>query len=71
MTYLNTTRSINGGIADRIASVFRNLGLRYAQYRAYRLTVTELSGLDDRSLADLGINRSMISSIASEGAYGK
>lgn len=71
MAYLNNTRSLDAGIADRIANAFKNVGLRFAQYRAYRQTVTQLSVLDDRELADLGLHRSMIVSVAIEGAYGK
>jgi uncharacterized protein YjiS (DUF1127 family) len=37
--------------------------------RIYRETVRELNRLSDRELADLGINRSMIKSIAMEGHY--
>lgn len=42
-----------------------------AARKVYRTTLTELQGLTNRDLADLGINRSMIKSIAFEAAYGK
>lgn len=38
----------------------------YTMYRRYRQTVSELSSLTDRDLADLGISRSDIRRIASE-----
>jgi uncharacterized protein YjiS (DUF1127 family) len=37
---------------------------RFAQYRAYRATVNELSALSNRELNDLGIGRSMIRDVA-------
>lgn len=36
----------------------------------FNLTRRELSSLSDRELSDLGLNRSMINSIAHENAYG-
>jgi uncharacterized protein YjiS (DUF1127 family) len=39
------------------------------KHRTYRETVRELNRLSDRELADLGIHRSMIKSIAMEGHY--
>jgi uncharacterized protein YjiS (DUF1127 family) len=39
--------------------------------RVYVQTVTELNALSDRDLADLGLHRLMISSVAKEAAYGK
>ena len=56
-----------GRITDLIASWRRALEKR----RIYRQTVRELSALSTRELNDLGINRSMISRIAMEAAYGK
>ncbi|SMX33741.1 DUF1127 domain-containing protein [Actibacterium lipolyticum] len=38
--------------------------------RVYRQTVSELGALSNRELADLGISRSMIRSLAKETAYG-
>lgn len=40
--------------------------LRY--WRTYRRTVTELQGMTDRQLSDLGIGRSEISRVAREAA---
>ncbi|WP_376780373.1 DUF1127 domain-containing protein [Paracoccus jeotgali] len=42
-----------------------------ARRAVYRQTVTELSHLSNRELADLGIHRSMITRIATEAAWGK
>ena len=48
-------------------------GLRadYAKWRVYRNTIAELAALSNRDLADLGLSRSMISSVAHEAAYGQ
>jgi len=37
---------------------------KYKDWRAYRRTVNELSGLSNRELADLGINRADIPFVA-------
>ncbi len=51
------------------ATVYRGLQ-RIEEYRAYRRTVAELSRLDARQLADLGLHRSGIRSVARETIYG-
>lgn len=71
MAFATETRSINAGIVDRMSAYARGIAARYSQYRVYRQTVVELSRLTARELDDLGIHRSMISSIAHEAAYGK
>ena len=68
-TYGTTTatRTLRDRLADRLA------GLRagWAAWRVYRRTIEELSALDNRDLADLGLSRSMIRGVAYEAAYGK
>ncbi len=44
---------------------------QFAQRRLYRKTLAELQALDNRDLADIGLNRSMIRRVAHEAAYGK
>lgn len=51
------------------AGVFRTLFARIAQYRTYRATFNELSSMGDRELADIGLSRSQIRSIAYEHSY--
>ncbi|MBT9383060.1 DUF1127 domain-containing protein [Pseudooceanicola sp. CBS1P-1] len=51
-------------------AVLDNLHARYARYTAYRRALEELSSLDARELADLGLSRAMIHSIARQEAYG-
>jgi uncharacterized protein YjiS (DUF1127 family) len=41
-----------------------NLIRNYRNWRAYRQTVTELDGLSNRALADLGIHRCDIRAVA-------
>ncbi|MBU2957575.1 DUF1127 domain-containing protein [Paracoccus sp. C2R09] len=42
-----------------------------ARRAVYKQTVRELNALTNRDLADLGINRSMITRLAHEAAWGK
>ena len=53
----------------RFASAYRSVVERIAKYRLYRRTLSELDALDNRELADLGMNRSMLRSIAYKTAY--
>ena len=66
MAYLNTAAAPQGlsGLRARIQDAME-------KRRIYRTTLSELSGLSNRELADLGIARSMIKGIALEAAYGK
>lgn len=59
------------GLRDRLNARVAATRSDYAKWRVYRKTVTELAALSDRDLADLGLSRSMISTIAHEAAYGK
>ncbi|SEP23079.1 Uncharacterized conserved protein YjiS, DUF1127 family [Salinihabitans flavidus] len=52
-------------MAATVAAVTDTLRKRHA----FRKTVTELSALSDRELADLGLNRSAIRSVAYQAAY--
>ena len=71
MAYVNSTRSAQSVLVDRIGSVVTNLGAALQRRRVYNQTLTELLSLNDRELADLGIAQSMITEIAREAAYGK
>ncbi|WP_298261482.1 DUF1127 domain-containing protein [uncultured Litoreibacter sp.] len=44
---------------------------RRAKYNVYRTTLNELQYLSGRELADLGMTRGNIKSVAYEAAYGK
>lgn len=71
MAYVNSTRAANASVADRVASLFAGLSAALQRRRVYNQTISELRALSNRELADLGINRSMIVSIARDAAYGK
>lgn len=51
-------------------SSIATLWARFQQYRLYRQTVNELSNLNNRELADLGLSRSGIRATATEVVYG-
>jgi uncharacterized protein YjiS (DUF1127 family) len=71
MAYINSTRAADYGLRARLTAALDSLSDRYTRYRVYRQTVTELGRLSARDLADLGIHRSAIHSVALEAAYGK
>ena len=70
MAYV-TSRSASPSIMDRATSLVKMVKLSAENRRIYNRTVAELSGLSDRELADLGINRFSIPQIAHEAAYSK
>ncbi|HPE26602.1 DUF1127 domain-containing protein [Albidovulum sp.] len=71
MANVSVLSGVELGLSDRIGAFLRNLQDARGRYRVYRQTVRELNALTDRDLSDLGINRTMIDSIAVEAAYGK
>lgn len=71
MAYVNATRIGDWGIGHMIGSLMTKLNDQRRRNRVYRQTVSELNALNDRDLADLGIARSTIRSIAMQAAYGK
>ncbi|MEJ6398416.1 DUF1127 domain-containing protein [Yoonia sp. 208BN28-4] len=66
MAYANNTRTVT--IADRFNALVADFAAARKQRRAFRTTYNELSALSNRELADMGINRSMIKSIALDAA---
>ncbi len=59
-----------GGLRETLARKLGNIGESWRKWRLFRRTKAELAGLSDRELADLGLNRSMITSVAHEAVYG-
>lgn len=53
----------------RLAGFIGGLAQRFQSYRTYRQVLSELESLSDRELADLGISRHAIRSIAYRAAY--
>jgi uncharacterized protein YjiS (DUF1127 family) len=71
MAYANSTRAVGVSLSDRLAATLTVLRAVVQRRRVYDLTLRELKALSDRDLADLGIHRSMIRTVAREAAYGK
>lgn len=58
---LNTVRRRDGFLSG--------IGQRFARYKTYRTTLNELERLSDHELADLGLSRAQLRSIAYKSAY--
>ena len=71
MAYVNTTRTVTHGLADRFAAFVKSIKLAAQRRAVYDQTVRELNGLTNRELADLGIARLNIQDVARTAAYGK
>ena len=59
-----------GTKSGRIAALVGDVQTRFRQYRTYQNTLGELQTLTDRELADMGLHRSTLRSIAYQAAYG-
>jgi uncharacterized protein YjiS (DUF1127 family) len=73
MAYVTSNRTISNGtgLGARLAEIAKDLVAAWRAHRVYRETLGELQALSARELADLGLNASMLRSIALEAAYGK
>lgn len=71
MAYATETRPVGASLTERVGSFRAAMKDRVAKYNLYRTTLTELQGLNDRDLADLGIARADIQDLAREAAWGK
>ncbi len=58
-----------GSLLSRIDGLRISLRARLNRYRVYRRTLGELSALNDRELADLGLGRGELRRIAHQAAY--
>lgn len=56
-------------LETRKAGFIGGLTKRYARYKTYRRTLEELERLTDRELADMGVSRLTLRSIAYKAAY--
>lgn len=70
MAYAPQIRSGHPASTFGAEGLFAELKRAWANRRAYHRTVAELNSLGDRELADLGLHRSHIQSIAHESVYG-
>ncbi len=71
MAYFSGNRAQTISLGERLAEIRETAAVAYGNWRVYRRTLSELQDLSPRELNDLGINASMIRSIALEAAYGK
>lgn len=71
MAYINSSRAASFSLADRFSGVLAQFKASFARRAVYNQTVRELVVLSDRELADLGISRADIRTVALEAAYGK
>lgn len=71
MAYATQTQSGALSLLERLADIRDQAGEAYRAWRMYRTTVNELRALTMRDLADLGIDKSQIRSIALDAAYGQ
>lgn len=64
MAMANNISTLKSSPSNGLVSLFEAAKTRFARHRLYRQTVNELSALSNRELADLGLRRSMIRSLA-------
>lgn len=67
----NITNARGNGLSAIAANIVASVKEAQARRRVFKQTFNELQSLTNRELADLGINRSMIRSIALEAANTK
>ena len=70
MAYVNTSRAASPGLVDRVSALVAAVKLSLQRRATYQQTLHELNNLSDRDLADLGLSRASIRSVAREAAYG-
>ena len=71
MAYVNSTRVVGNGLAERISMWLKSLKIAAQRRAVFERTVQELNALTNRELADLGIARLNIRDVAYAAAYGK
>jgi len=71
MAYVNSSRAVRVSFGDRVAAVASVIRAAVQRRQVYQQTISELRALSDRDLADLGIHRTLIGTVAREAAYGK
>ena len=70
MAILNTIHAPKSFTTGGVTGMIEAARARFAQYRVYRKTLSELGELSNRELADLGLSRSGIRGKAIEVVYG-
>ena len=69
MAFITETRTHGITLVQRFTVLLENVAAARAQRKVYTTTVDELDNLSNRELADLGLTRASIKSIAYEAAY--
>ena len=70
MATIGLSGGLTATIATWIGNARRELNEELERRRLYRKTYSELDGLSDRDLRDIGISRLQIDDIARDAAYG-
>lgn len=70
MAFTITQSAGTTGLSAKVSRIIELWNDRAEKRRVYRQTFDELAQMTNRELSDLGLNRSMIRSIAHEAAYG-
>lgn len=68
MTYASNTDSVSPK-SFGLASALRGLVARVVGYRRYSATLRQLNALTDRELADIGLNRGALPSVARQSMH--
>ncbi len=71
MAFITETFTGGSTLSERFAALRENFATARAQRKIYTTTINELDSLSNRDLADLGLSRSMIKTVAYEAAFGK
>ena len=70
MTSLTHSHSRHGARAAGLSATLRAAGARFAAWRLYRRTLSELSALSPRELNDLGLTPGTVDAAARASVYG-
>jgi uncharacterized protein YjiS (DUF1127 family) len=68
MAYITGTAAPSFGLAEKVAALRARMREARRTRAIYRQTIDELSALSDRELADLGLHRSQIRTVAQQAA---
>ena len=68
MAYVSDNRAVGLNLSARIEAAVANWKTANEKRKVYRQTVRELNELTNSDLADIGLSRSMIRSVALEAA---
>jgi len=68
MAFVSESRVGSTSLRNAAALLFAQVSEAHAKRKLYNQTFNELSSLTNAELADIGINRSMIKSVAREAA---